>query len=434
MRNLFLVRDDLANKISYYHLATFLMALPFDFFYSQIILISFGIHTLIHSKKENWKNIISKSFWVPVSIYILGLLAIVYSPDKQEGVSIIGRQIAILIFPLLFVLTDLDIAKYRDSLLCIFGFTCTIAILYLYTDALRTIIYFHLPASSLFTLQFMNHNFSMPIAIHATYLSIYTAFSLLILLYFIFKKPELKQNWLYIICILILSAGLIQLSSRAVFIAFLLVINGVFPFFIFKGNKRKIFLVAASVISLTAIMFIYTVDSFKTRYVSELRTDLSKNAKLIENTEPRLARWNAITELIKKSPIIGHGTGSEKKLLKEKYFEKGLYISYLNEFNTHSEYLSITIKMGVIGLLLFMYILYFGFASALREGNVLFLSFVIIIAVVSISENILDLNKGIFFYSFFFPFFCGKEKRRADFNKMAKQPQVFNIRLRKGKQ
>ena len=125
----------------------------------------------------------------------------------------------------------------------------------------------------------------------------------------------------------------------------------------------------------------------------------------MENTEPRLARWNAIAELVKRSPVIGYGTGSEKKLLKEKYFEKGLYISYLNEFNAHSEYLSVLIKTGIMGLALFIYVLYFGFASALRNKDILFLSFMVIIAIVSISENILDLNKGIFFYSFFFPFF-----------------------------
>ena len=38
MRKLFLIEDTIANKISYYHLAGFLIALPFDFFYSEIIL------------------------------------------------------------------------------------------------------------------------------------------------------------------------------------------------------------------------------------------------------------------------------------------------------------------------------------------------------------------------------------------------------------
>jgi len=106
--------------------------------------------------------------------------------------------------------------------------------------------------------------------------------------------------------------------------------------------------------------------------------------------------------LIKQSPVIGYGNGAETMLLKEKYFEKGLYISYLNEFNTHNQYLAVLLKTGIIGLLLFLFILYFGYASAVRNRDLLLLSFMIIVTVVSLSENILDLNKGIFFYGYFF--------------------------------
>ena len=405
MRQLFLIDDTIVNKISYYHLACFLVALPFDFFYSEIILISFGLHTLIHTQKIRVKNIFSKPVLALVAIYLLAVLAILYSPDKPEGISVATRQLAILIFPVLFALTGLNLEKYKLNLICIFGFTCTLTIVYLYADAIRTLFYFHLPFSSLFTLIFMNHNFSIPIEIHATYLSMYTAFSLLAFLYLIFKKPDLKQKWVYIIAAIILSAGLVQLSSRAVFTAFFVIVNLAFPFFLFHGKKRILFSFVASFISVAALVVITNVDSFKTRYISELKTDLTDNVRIIENTEPRLARWNGIMELIKRSPVIGYGTGSEKKLLKEKYFEKGLYISYLNEFNAHSEYLSIIIKTGVIGLAVFIYILYFGFASAIRKRDILFLSFMVIITLVSVSENILDLNKGIFFYSFFFAFF-----------------------------
>ncbi len=405
MRQLFLIDDTVTNKISYYHLACFLIALPFDFFYSEIILVSFGLHTLVHAEKAGMKNIFSKRVLILTSIYLLGLLAIFYSSDKPAGIDIVIRQLAILIFPVLFALTGLDLVKYKLNLICIFGFTCTATILYLYADAIRTIFYFHLPLSSLFTLIFMNHNFSIPIEMHATYLSVYTAFSLLAFLYLIFGEQRLSKKWAYIFCAIILSAGLIQLSSRAVFIAFLIIVNLAFPFFLFKGKKRLMFFLAASFMSATMLIMIVKVDSFKTRYISEFKTDLTNNVKIIENTEPRLARWNSITELIKKSPVIGYGTGSEKNLMKEKYFEKGLYISYLNEFNTHSEYLNILIKTGVVGLTLFIHILYFGFASAIRKKDILFFSFMVIVTIVSVSENILDLNKGIFFYGFFFPFF-----------------------------
>jgi O-antigen ligase len=248
----------------------------------------------------------------------------------------------------------------------------------------------------------MNHNFSLPVGIHATYLSIYIAFSIIAFLYLLLNGQPLKQKWVYVIASLILFVGLIQLSSRAAFIAFLIVVNGVFPLLLFKGRKRLQFFLATTVISAAVLVLIFSVDSFKTRYVSELKTDLTDKVKIIENTEPRLARWEAIVELIKQSPVIGYGNGAEAILLKEKYFKKGLYISYLNEFNTHNQYLAVLLKTGLIGLLLFLFILYFGYASAIRSKDLLLLSFMIIVTVVSLSENLLDLNKGIFFYGFFF--------------------------------
>ncbi|HSZ85613.1 MAG TPA: hypothetical protein VK787_06260, partial [Puia sp.] len=47
----------------------------------------------------------------------------------------------------------------------------------------------------------------------------------------------------------------------------------------------------------------------------------------------------------------------------------------------------------------------FGFYTAIKYRDILFLGFMIIIGITSISENILETNKGIFFYSFFFSFF-----------------------------
>ena len=408
MKQLFLPDDTVVNKVSYYHLALFLIALPVDFFYSQLILVSFAIHSFIHARKENYKNILSRPVLIIASLFLLNALAIAYSSDKPEGINVTTRQLAMLLFPVLFAINGLSLEKYRTRLFLVFGFTCVGTVLYLYAEAVRTILFFGLKGSALFSSPFMNHNFSLPIGIHATYLSLYVAFSLILFLYFIITKKRNTATLLYVFCSLVLLAGLIQLSSRAVFIALLLVINLGFTFYLFSGSKKWLFFLSSFLLSAATVVLIWNVDSFKTRYVSELKTDLTNNATLVENFEPRLARWDAIGEIVKTSPLIGHGTGAEKKLLKEKYYEKGFYISYLNEFNTHNEYLSILVKTGLMGLLLFLYVLYSGFASAFRQKDLLFLSFMIIITVVSVSENILELNKGIFFYAFFFSCFLGK--------------------------
>jgi O-antigen ligase len=409
VKNPLFINDTVANKISYYHLAFFLITLPFDFFYSQLILVSYAIHTLIHAEKNDWKSVFTPPVLIITLFFLMNLLALSYSSDKQEGINLLTRQLAIIIFPVFFGIGKIDLERYKESLLCIFSFTCVATVMYLYADAMRIIQFYQLPFPALFSTLFMNHNFSLPIGIHATYLSVYVAFSLLFFLYLLIRKKELPHKWIYIFSSVMLLAGLIQLSSRAVFIAFLLVLNLVFPFLLFTAKKRLAFFVMAALLSATVMLIILNVDSFKARYISELKTDLTNKVKIIESTEPRLARWNAIAELIKKSPVIGYGTGSEKKMLKEEYFEKGLYISYLNEFNTHSEYLGILLRTGVVGLLVFVYILYFGFAAATRKADIIFLNFMIIVAVVSVSENFLELNKGIFFYSFFFSLFLWKK-------------------------
>ena len=405
MNNQALANDTTANKISYYHLAAFLILLPFDFFYSQLVMISFAIHTIIHLKKYRLRLVFSKPVLVVASLYILGLLGFLYSPDIKEAGNEATKQLAILLFPILLILNGLDLERYKYGLLKIFGFTCVGTILYLYIDAIHTLHYFHLPLSSLFTLAFMNHNFALPIGLHATYMSMYAALSLVSFLYFIHIANTFSQRVLYSFGIIILGAGLLQLSSRAVFISLLIIVNFVLPFFLLKGKRRIFFIITAFVFSAVVLFGIYYIDSFKVRYISELKGDLGKKSMNSEITEPRLLRWKAEMELISKRPVFGYGSGSEAGLLKEKFFEKQFFISYLQEFNSHSQYLSFLLKAGIVGLALYLYVLYFGLNQAWRKRDIIFMGFMLIIAIVSVSENILDVNKGIFFYSFFMPVF-----------------------------
>ena len=405
MKKIVFIEDTMANKISFWHLACFLVLLPFDFFYSEIVLISFAIHTMIHCKKERLRLLFTKPVLILVILYFLGLITILYSRDKSEGFNVTGRQTALFLIPLLFVVNGLDLEKYKLLLLKIFAFTCVVTVLYLYVDAIRVITYFHLPASSLFSNMFINHNFSAPIELHATYMSMYVALSIFVLLYNLIQQSSFKRRLFYVISILVLAAGLVQLSSRAVVIALLIIINVAFPFFMLKGKRRIFFIIITTLFSAVSIFLVTKVNSFKVRYIGELKNDLTQVSVNNEILEPRIARWKLAMQLVKKSPIIGHGNGSEKRMLKQLYFENKLYISYLNEFNAHNQYLSFLLKTGIIGLLIYLYVLFFGFSLAVRKKDFIFLGFMIIVALVSISENILDVNKGIFFYSFFMSLF-----------------------------
>lgn len=405
MNNVFTIEDSAANKISFYHLAAFLALLPFDYFYSQLVLISFGLHTLIHLKKDRLSLLLAKETWLPAVVYLMLLASVLYSTDKQEGLDISGRQSAMIILPVLLALSNLNLAKHRLKLLNVFAASCVLVVLYLYADAFYTLHYFHLPYKDLFSTVFTNHNFSEPVGLHATYLSMYLALSVACLLYNISVSRSSKEKTFLTVATIILIAGLIQLTSRAAVTGLLIIIASAVYFIALPAKRKRLFFFTAVFFTAAAVLFILQSSTFRQRYISELKNDLTNQPVADEALEPRILRWEQAVSVIKKSPLYGYGNGSEKKLLKEKYFENKLYISFLKSFNAHSQYLSFLLRCGVPGLLLFLSVMGMALYIAVKRKDFLFFSFVALIASVSVSENILDVNKGIFFYSFFLSLF-----------------------------
>lgn len=422
MSGLFRVNDTLTNKISYYHLMLLMASLPFDKFYSHLILISYGIHTLIHLSKKNIKPVFNLRMLALQSAFIITLFATVYTTNTKGAFDEIGRRAVILVIPILFCLNPFDLKKYRDNLLLFFALVCTAAMLYLYIDALVTIRHFKLPYSMLFSGYFTNHNFSEPIGIHATFFSMQVGLALIFLLQMLLKEKAFNNRLLYLACAVVLTAGLVQLSSKSVFIALFLAINIAVPYFLLQGVKRRRYAMIATSLSVLLVAGILSSAAFRERYVTELAKDLSP-AKAGESIDSRLARWNVIIKLIEKKPVAGYGTGTELALLHDNFFTNRLYNSFLHNLNAHNQYLSFLLKSGVIGLLIYLGTLAFGLNISFQQKDLLLFVFILIITFVSFSENLLDVDKGICYYAFFYSFFIFSTGDAA----MAPEPGKINI-------
>lgn len=105
MKNLFIINDTLSNKISYYHIMLFLIVLPFDRFYSELVLMSFVLHTVIQLKKIAWREVFNTQLLVLLALFLLTAISIIYTHNKAQGVSLLVRQLAMLLFPLSCSLT-----------------------------------------------------------------------------------------------------------------------------------------------------------------------------------------------------------------------------------------------------------------------------------------------------------------------------------------
>lgn len=416
MTDLFRINDSLTNKISYYHLLLLLFSLPFDMFYSHLIIVSFSVHTLINVKKESFKTIVKTPVLILQAVFWVTLIAISYSPNKSEGFTELGRQTVILIIPILFCLSSFDLKKYRNNLLLGFALCCTLTVAYLYFDALHTIRFYKFPLRALFSPAFTNHNFSNPIGMHATFFSLQIGIALVYLVTALIKPNSKTDRAFYGMCCIILAAGMLQLSSKSACGAVLVAIGLVIPYFALRGKRRITFMIAGVVTTAIASLLLSKSSTFKERYFTDLRDDLSQ-ASAHEVIDPRLARWDVALQLVRKSPVIGYGSGSEISLLKEAFFTHKFYSSYLNSLNAHNEYLSFMLKSGIIGLAVYLITLAFGFKIAYTSKDVMFITLMLLIAIVSISENMLDVDKGTIFYGLFFSFFLFSKQSPREIKK-----------------
>jgi O-antigen ligase len=218
------------------------------------------------------------------------------------------------------------------------------------------------------------------------------------------KERLLYFKIFYLVCVFILFAGLMQLCSKSVFFSLFILINLAVPYFLLSGRRRWKFILITASVTILSVIGIFRFSALKERYINNLKAELSE-ARAGEVYDSRLARWQVTGELIARSPVIGYGAGSEMSLLQQNFFEKRYYNSFLHRLNSHSQYLSFLLKSGIVGLLLYLATLVFGFKIALKKKDLLFFTFLFLITIVSFSENLLDVDKGIIFYAFFFSFF-----------------------------
>jgi O-antigen ligase len=406
MNNLPDIKYSLANKVTFYHLLAFLLTLPFDRFYSQLVFISLVLHSMITVEKKQLRGLFRKETLLLQSVFLLTLIATAWSVYRNNAFGIWEKQLSIFLFPMVFKLTNVDLKKHRQQLLTGFALTCTIVVIYLYVDAFRIIAYYKFSPGKLFTPIFLNHNFSKPVGIHATYLSLYIAVSIIALLTFLFTNDiKRRTRILYASCIIILSAGLLQLASRSVLIAFLVVVNCILPWFLHSRIQRIRFLSASMFVSAIVLFCIIKTDSLNLRLVQGLKDDVTASSLKYSAADPRAKRWELALDLARRSPVIGYGTGAEIPMLKDAYFGHKFYDSYLNDLNAHNQYLSFLLKGGLIALAVYLFTLFYCFRLAIRKKDPLFIGFMVLIFIAGLSENILDVNKGIFFYAFFLSFF-----------------------------
>ncbi|RCL75612.1 MAG: O-antigen ligase domain-containing protein [Flavobacteriales bacterium] len=115
----------------------------------------------------------------------------------------------------------------------------------------------------------------------------------------------------------------------------------------------------------------------------------------------RLEAWKTGIEIYKDYPFLGVGTGDVDDAYKRKYRENNSQLIPKNQIRAHNTYLTSLITFGVIGLLLFVFIVLYHLKLQIQHKQLLGFIFMILMLVTFFFEDTLETQTGITLFSFF---------------------------------
>ena len=118
------------------------------------------------------------------------------------------------------------------------------------------------------------------------------------------------------------------------------------------------------------------------------------------STAMRLSIYNCSLKKALLSPVFGYGWGDVKDVL-NKCFEEENPNLLRHNYNTHNQFLSMLLATGIIGLVLFLYYFYYILNYSNKNGNQVLFFILLYFGFNMLSENILEREDGVIFFSFF---------------------------------
>jgi hypothetical protein len=128
----------------------------------------------------------------------------------------------------------------------------------------------------------------------------------------------------------------------------------------------------------------------------------------------RFEYWKTAVYLIKLKPVFGHGTGDMKDVFHQAYIETNSNLEPQYRHRSHNQFLAITVAFGFVGLLIFLFALFYPPLVLGKFNNYYFFVFFIIAFISFLSEDTLETQAGVTFFAFFSALFLFSIRKEVD--------------------
>lgn len=126
----------------------------------------------------------------------------------------------------------------------------------------------------------------------------------------------------------------------------------------------------------------------------------------------RLEFWKASLGLIKDNWLHGVGTGDMNIAFQQQYEKMNSKLSPDQRWRSHNQYMSVCIGFGIFGLIWFLFAVFYPPIATRRFDDYFFLVFFIIAMIAMLTDDTIESQMGVTFFSFFYCFFLFARKEK----------------------
>jgi O-antigen ligase len=348
---------------------------------------------VMETSKFKWVN-----FLINASIFIMYAISLIYTEDINYGFKKLGTGASLIIFPLAFsFLADKHI-KYllekrfqfmwlfiiATAILCV-GALVRFNMDYNFQDSL--VHYVNILRSDIYGWN-----------IHPIYLSMHIGISVIFSMFLLHRGEGWKKTSVLLIMNLVLIAFLLLMVKKGPIIALILICS----FLVLVFKSKKIYTVFG-VLMVVMIGAISSSPKIQSRF-SELLQVQNNQIDEANSTSIRYAIYQCAVKTVPEAGIFGYGIGDGKEELL-KCYENNARMLAVNKYNSHNQYLGIILNIGYLGIGLLALFIFYHLLRAFKGKNYLLIAVLVFYSIVMFSENILERENGVLFFSLFINFF-----------------------------
>ncbi|QHL86548.1 hypothetical protein GU926_03465 [Nibribacter ruber] len=346
-------------------------------------------------------------------LFLLSGLSYFYSANKEDAIGALAVRLPFLLFPLVFSNTQIS-TKQLHLLLRVFVYTCAAVSLICLWYRIYTYLYVNFDPN-----YFYNEGLISITRKRVIFFGSYVSFSIFICGYLLLKGNATRKEKV----LLWLVAGFLFLILFLLAVRMVLLITlavGMATLFIRLMQQRRYVLAGAGVL-LILLGFVGLLQLFpqtKSRFQSignlqysftnQNQLDHFNAANKAENWNGltlRMAKWRCALDVIEKNPLLGVGVGDVKDEIVKAYQARNFIYAVQNRFDPHNQFLEMAIALGVVGLLVFVWLLMASLNLFLKSRNWMALPFMALLLFSSMTESLLRTQEGVAFYIFFWCLF-----------------------------